>query len=89
MRDGGGDGIGTDRAGGVPATLDNRVFIPEWTTMDADARYNLTLSSQPVSLRFSILNVLGSRAWDLSDAGAYDIHWNSGRRFALRLTVDL
>jgi len=81
--------LGVTHSGRVPATLDNRVFIPEWTTMDADARYNLTLGGQPVSLRFSILNVLGSRAWDLSDAGAYNIHWNSGRRFAIRLIADL
>jgi len=57
--------------------------------LDVDARYNLTLGGQPASFRFSILNVLGSRAWDLNDAGAYNIYWNSGRRFAARLIVDL
>ena len=81
--------LGVTHAGRVPATLDNRVFLPERTMMDADARYNMTVGGQPVSLRFSILNVLGTRAWDLSDAGAYNIYWNSGRRFALRLIVDL
>jgi iron complex outermembrane receptor protein len=81
--------LGVTHAGRVPATLDNRVFIPERTTMDADARYKLTLGGQPVSLRFSILNVFGLRSWDLNDAGAYNIYWNSGRRFAVRLIVDL
>lgn len=82
-------GLGVTHEGRVPATVDNRVFIPERTTMDADARYNLTLSGQPVSLRFSIVNVFGVRAWDLNDAGAYEIYWNSGRRFAARMIVDL
>ena len=81
--------LGLTHEGRVPATLDNRVFIPERTTMDADARYSLALGGQPVSLRFSILNVFGVRAWDLNDAGAYNIYWNSGRRFAVRMIVDL
>ena len=81
--------LGVTHAGAVPATLDNRVFLPERTMMDVDARYNMTLGGQPVSLRFSVLNVLGSRAWDLSDAGAYNIYWNSGRRLAIRLIADL
>jgi iron complex outermembrane receptor protein len=81
--------LGVTHAGPVPATLDNRVSLPERTMMDVDARYNMALGGQPVSLRFSILNVLGSRAWDLSDAGAYNIYWNSGRRLAIRLIADL
>lgn len=82
-------GLGVTHEGRVPATVNNLVFIPERTTMDADARYSLTLGGQPVSLRFSILNVFGVRAWDLNDAGAYEIYWNSGRRFAARMIVDL
>ena len=81
--------LGVTHAGPVPATLDNRVQLPERTMMDVDARYNMALGGQPVSLRFSILNVFGSRAWDLSDAGAYNIYWNSGRRLAIRLIADL
>jgi len=82
-------GLGVTHEGRVPATVSNLVFIPERTTMDADARYNLTLGGQPVSLRFSIVNVFGVRAWDLNDSGAYNIYWNSGRRFAARMIVDL
>jgi iron complex outermembrane receptor protein len=82
-------GFGVTHTGRVPATLDNRVFLPDWTTMDTDARYNFALDGQPASLRFSIVNILGTRAFDLNDAGAYNIHWNSGRRYGVRLIVDL
>lgn len=58
-------------------------------TLGLAARYDMALGGQPVSLRLSILNVFGSCAWDLNDAGAYNIHWNSGRRLAIRLIADL
>jgi len=54
-----------------------------------NARYNFALDGQPLSLRFSIVNIFGTRAFDLNDAGAYNIHWNSGRCYGVRLIVDL
>ena len=81
--------LGIDHQGSMASTLDNRVFIPERTFVNADARYAFTLDDRPASLRFWLENIFDTRGWDLNGANTYNIYWNSGRRLDVRLIVDL
>lgn len=73
----------------MASTIDDIVDIPGRTVLSADARYNLRMGNHPASLRLWFENMLDARYWDLSDAGSYNLWWNSGRRIDLRLIVDV
>ena len=57
--------------------------------MNVDGRYGFKLNGMLASLKLTVDNLFGTRSWDLTDAGAYNIYWDSGRRLDVRLIVDL
>ena len=73
----------------MASTLDDMVSIPDRAIVGADMRYGFKLADRSASFRLWVENILDRRYWDLYDAGAYNIYWNSGRRVDIRLIVDI
>ena len=81
--------LGVNYYGGVPATLDDVVTIPPYTTVDADTRFQFQMMGQAASLKFAVMNMFNVRAFEALDAGTYGFFHDSGRRIDLRLIIDL
>jgi iron complex outermembrane recepter protein len=73
----------------VASVLNDSVFIPEKTFVNADARYSFRLDGRSASLRFWIENLLDRRSWDVADSNTYDIYGFGGRHLDFRLIVDI
>lgn len=74
------------RTGGVPATVDNAVFIPSRAIVNLGARYRFRPAGRDATLRIQMLNVGDVYGFDLRGAGAYTLI--PGRRLSAYLTVD-
>jgi iron complex outermembrane receptor protein len=81
--------FGVNHYGSVPATLNNAVTIPAFTTVDWDARYQFKMADQAASLKFAVMNMFNVRALRVLDADTYGFFGGSGRRIDLRLVVDI
>ena len=75
--------------GSIPATLDDAVSAPSFTTVDWDTRYEFKLAGENTQLKFAIFNMFNVRDFRMIDADTYGIFGASGRRFDLRLIVDV
>jgi len=75
--------------GSVPGSLDDAVVVSPYTSVDWDARYEFKLAGQSASLKFGIMNIFDVRAFSVLDADTYSFFSGSGRRFDLRLIVDI
>lgn len=75
--------------GSVPGTLDDAVSRPAYTTFNWDTRYEFKMAGENASLKFAVNNIANVRELAVFDAGTYGIFFGSGRRFDLRLIVDM
>lgn len=81
--------LGVTHFGSQPGSLDDAVNIPVKTTIDWDARYEFAFAQRNASLKFAVTNITGVRGFNVIDSGTYGIFFASGRRFDLRLIVDI
>src|SRR6185312_3800683 len=81
--------LDTNYYGSVPGSLDDTVFVPAYTTVDWDVRYELKMIGQATSLKFAIKNVFNARALSVLDSNTYGLYSGSGRRVDLRFIVDI
>jgi iron complex outermembrane recepter protein len=70
----------------IPATVNNRVFIPARPNIDIGARYRFKLGTNDASVRIGINNLTDESGWELRGAGAYDLF--NGRTVSLFLGAD-
>jgi len=70
----------------VPATVNNRVFIPARPSMDIGGRYRFKIADNAASVRIAINNVTDESGYELRGAGAYDLF--NGRTVSLFLGAD-
>ncbi len=75
--------------GGVPATLNDRVNLPAYQTVDWDGRYQFTMAGENASLKLAVFNMFNVRGFRMVDAGTYTFFNPSGRTIDLRLIVDV
>ena len=81
--------LGLSHFSSVPATLDDVVVVPAYSTMDWDARYEFLMGDEAASLKFAVMNMLNVRNFQVSNAGTYSFSSDTGRRIDLRLIVDI
>lgn len=81
--------LGVTHFGSQPGTLDDVVNIPPKTTIDWDTRYEFPMGAKDASLKFAVTNIANVRGFNVIDSGTYGIFFGSGRRFDLRLIVDV
>ena len=75
--------------GSIPGTLDDAVSRPAYMTFNWDTRYPFKMAGENASLKFAVNNLANVRELAVFDAGTYGIFFGSGRRFDLRLIVDV
>ncbi len=57
----------------VAATTNNRVELPDQTTVDVGGRFSFKVGKAPATLRVSITNLFDEYGYDLRGSGAYDV----------------
>lgn len=78
--------VGVNHSSSRPSTRDNRVFVPERTTINLGARYRLREGDQPLTLRLAATNLFDVYGYDIISSGSYDVL--QGRLVALSLAAD-
>jgi len=58
--------------GRVPATVDNKVFIPDRTLLGVGGRYRFNLAGRDLTLRVSVSNLTNVRSWSAVAPGTYN-----------------
>ena len=78
--------LGVAHSSSRPSTRDNRVFVPERTTVDLGARYRIREGERPLTARVAASNLFDAEGYDIISSGTYDVL--QGRLVTLSLAVD-
>jgi iron complex outermembrane receptor protein len=68
------------------ARSDGKLYVPDWTQLNAGARYIFKMYTVPASVRFQAFNITNAYSWTVSPNGSFSV--KSPRNFRVTIAAD-